>query len=188
MWHSHGLLSSCIKIFSCPPDQVKLFKWVITTQMRWGRCLPFALFHMYVCIFIFCWVATDHLMSENSAPVWNPYCLRIEQIVCIHSWGCLVRELWSALVGWRHSVQPSEPLFSCLFIYKVDENEQIWNLRLESWANTFPEAPGSGFVLWTGFVFLFVGLPSPTALVLRVIVFLIPHILFMLNLLSISQV
>lgn len=124
MWHSHGLLSSCIKIFPCPADQMKLLKLMITTQMRWSRCHAFTLFHMYVCIFIFCWVV------HRSTIEWDFNSRRIGRIVCIHNWGCLLRELWSALVGWRHSVQPSEPLFSCLFIYKVDEDEQIWNLPI----------------------------------------------------------
>lgn len=134
-------------------------------------CLPF----YYICMFYVWSLITDRVKIQFQFSIVFPQ----------NRADCVVRELWSGLVGWRHSVQPSEPLFSCLFIYKVDGHEQIWNLHKESWANTFLEAPGSGFVLWTGF---FVGLPSPTALVLRAFVFLLPHILFMLNLFSISQV
>lgn len=178
MWHSHGLVNnseSHSSIFHCPSDQVKSLKWV--------KALP--PFIPSVCVQIYVLLGGHRSQTEWEFRSSLASLFPQNGADCVYLQLRLCGELWSALVGWRHSVQPSEPLFSCLFISKVDEDEQIWNLRLESWANTFLEAPGSGLVLWTGF---FVGLPSPTALVLRAIVFLIPQILCMLNLLRISQV
>lgn len=158
-------------------------KWINNWFLiDWLSLLPL-LYFMYVCIFSFSQVAIDHHMSDNSGPVWHPYSHRLKQIMCIHNWGCVVRELWSALVGWRHSVQPSEPLFIIIHL------QSGWRgAHRKSQISFMSQYLSGGTMEWICFAdSVLCGFPFLRS-VLGAIVFLIPHILFMLNLLSMSQV
>lgn len=95
VWHSHGLLvnellSSCIRIFYCPGERVKSLKWMTT---------------YFIFMFSVWSLITDGVKIQFQFSIVFPQ----------DRADCVARELWSGLVGWRHSV--CSPLNHCSHVY-----------------------------------------------------------------------
>lgn len=160
-----------LQVFDCVQDQVSEINKINVNLNYMNQmpqlCFIYVYLFIYLLISVLCQVAPDPLL--NSIQFQFGIRVRTEP-----SWLCLctaevVRELWNALVCWRHSMQP---LNYVLVSIHLQRGWRWTNLKSPIRVVSQYLSGGKKFVLWKGF---FVAFPSPISLVFEPLYFSSTH-------------